>query len=91
MYIIAEIGSYFDSDKVRAKKLIVFATGTSTMSEINETIRAIRSLGNEDHILPQCITSYPSHFENVNIRAMKSMGEIFDVLTGYSEHPFVRQ
>ncbi len=67
-------------------KPIILSTGASTIAEIDEALRVIRSQGNNDIILLQCVTNYPSHFESANIRAMKAMREIFDVLVGYSDH-----
>lgn len=67
-------------------KPIILSTGASTVAEIDEALKAIRSEGNDEIILLQCVTNYPSHFEYVNILAMKAMGELFDVLVGYSDH-----
>ena len=67
-------------------KPIILSTGASTVAEIDEALKAIRSEGNNDIILLQCVTNYPSHFESANIRAMKAMGKLFDVLVGYSDH-----
>lgn len=70
----------------KKEKPIILSTGASTIAEIDEALKAIRSEGNDDIILLQCVTNYPSHFESANIRAMKAMGELFDVLVGYSDH-----
>jgi len=70
----------------KKEKPIILATGASTIAEVDEAIKAIRSEGNNDIILLQCVTNYPSHFEHSNIRAMKAMGELFDVIVGYSDH-----
>ena len=67
-------------------KPIILSSGASTVAEIDEAVKAIRSEGNNDLILLQCVTNYPSRFESANIRAMKTMGELFDVLVGYSDH-----
>ena len=67
-------------------KPIILSTGASTVAEIDEAVKAIRSEGNDEIILLQCVTNYPSHFEYANILAMKAMGELFDVLVGYSDH-----
>jgi sialic acid synthase SpsE len=67
-------------------KPIILSSGASTVAEIDEAVKAIRLEGNNDFILLQCVTNYPSHFEYSNIRAMKAMGELFDVLVGYSDH-----
>jgi len=65
---------------------IILSTGASTISEIDEALRTIRSEGTDEIILLQCVTNYPSNFESANIRAMKTMGELFDVPVGYSDH-----
>ncbi|VAW48805.1 N-acetylneuraminate synthase [hydrothermal vent metagenome] len=67
-------------------KPIILGTGASTIAEIDEVIRIIREEGNEDIIILQCVTNYPTSFESAHIRAMKTMGEMFDVLVGYSDH-----
>jgi len=67
-------------------KPIILSVGASTIAEIDEAVKAIRLEGNNDFILLQCVTNYPSHFESANIRAMKAMGELFDALVGYSDH-----
>lgn len=70
----------------KKRKPIILGTGASTISEVDEALKVIREEGNEDIILLQCVTNYPSHFESANARAMKAMGEMFDVLVGYSDH-----
>ncbi len=70
----------------KKKKPIILAAGASTLAEIDEAIAAIRETGNRNIILLQCVTNYPSHFEHANIRAMKAMGEMFNLPVGYSDH-----
>ena len=67
-------------------KPMILGTGASTIAEIDEAVRVIRDAGNTDLALLQCVTNYPSHYEYANIRAMKAMGETFDVPVGYSDH-----
>ncbi|MCR4337558.1 MAG: N-acetylneuraminate synthase family protein, partial [Candidatus Omnitrophica bacterium] len=67
-------------------KPIIIGVGSSTIAEIDEALRVIRAEGNNDIVLLQCVTNYPSSFESANIRAMKSLGKMFDVLVGYSDH-----
>jgi len=70
----------------RKGKPIILSTGASTIEEISEAVGVIRSTGNEEIILLQCVTNYPSHFESANIRTMEAMGKRFDILIGYSDH-----
>ncbi|MFC1991137.1 N-acetylneuraminate synthase family protein [Chloroflexota bacterium] len=67
-------------------KPIILATGASSLGEVEEAINAIRATGNEDIILLQCITNYPSPFKDANIRAMVTLKETFQVPVGYSDH-----
>jgi len=67
-------------------KPVILGTGSSTVAEIEEAVKTIRKAGNNDIVLLQCVTNYPSSFESANIRAMKAMGETFDTLVGYSDH-----
>lgn len=68
------------------QKPILLPTGASTLSDVDKAVRSIRSAGNNEIVLLQCVTNYPSGFESANIRAMKSMGEVFGTLVGYSDH-----
>lgn len=70
----------------RKQKPILLPTGASTLADVDKAINAIRSAGNNEIVLLQCVTNYPSGFESANIRAMKSMGEVFGTLVGYSDH-----
>jgi sialic acid synthase SpsE len=70
----------------RKGKPIILGCGASTISEIDEAIRTIRKAGNNNIILLQCITNYPSVFEDANVRAMAAMREAFGVNVGYSDH-----
>jgi len=65
---------------------LVVSTGMATWDEIDEAVRAIRSTGNENFVLLQCTTNYPSRLADTNLRAMVSMRERFDCNVGYSDH-----
>ena len=67
-------------------KPIILGTGASSLAEVAEAVDAIRSTGNDQLILLQCVTNYPSHFEHANIRAMKTMEYAFQCPVGYSDH-----
>lgn len=65
---------------------IVLSTGMATLAEIREAVDAIRATGNDQIVLLQCHTDYPSAVDTCNLRAMAQMGELFDCLIGYSDH-----
>jgi len=71
----------------RTGKPIILSTGMSTLDEVRESVAAIKEAGNDKLILLHAITSYPTHPENVNLRAMQTMMEAFpDLDVGYSDH-----
>ncbi len=66
---------------------IILSTGTSTIGEIEEAVDAIRDTGNEEIILLHCTLSYPTKPEDVNLRMMQTMQEVFsDIPVGLSDH-----
>ena len=71
-----------------AKKNIpmFLATGDATMSEIDEAIRTIEATGNNNLVLMQCITNYPSKIESANINVLKTYQTAFNIIIGYSDH-----
>ncbi len=67
-------------------KPILLGCGATNMAEIQEAVNVIRSTGNSDLILLQCIVNYPSPIEQANVRAMLSIGKAFQTIIGYSDH-----
>jgi N-acetylneuraminate synthase len=58
-----------------------------TLDEVRESVDAILAEGNDRLTLLHAITSYPTHPEHVNLRAMQTMMEAFpDLDVGYSDH-----
>ena len=70
----------------RYGKCMIVSTGMADMNEVREAVDAIRSTGNNDLVILQCNTDYPSRIEDVNIRAMLTMRDELKVRTGYSDH-----
>lgn len=68
------------------RKPIILGTGASTLGEVEDAVKAIRATGNEDIVLLQCVTNYPSPIEQANIRAMVTLSQAFQVVVGYSDH-----
>lgn len=65
---------------------ILVSTGMATWEEIDKAVRTIRSTGNNNFVLLQCTTNYPSEICDVNLNAMIAMRERYDCLVGYSDH-----
>ena len=67
-------------------KPVVMSTGMCSMAEIEDAVRVLRENGTEEIKLLHCNTEYPTPFEDVNLKAMKTMRDWFGLETGYSDH-----
>ena len=70
----------------RKHKLMIISTGMATMAQVFEAVEAIRSQGNDNIVVLQCTTNYPSKIDDTNLVAMNSMKEACRVRVGYSDH-----
>lgn len=80
--------TYLKFLKYISKKMkpVLLATGASTLKEITDAIRTIKSTGNNNIILLQSVTQYPSPIKDANILSMVSMKKKFGLNVGYSDH-----
>lgn len=62
---------------------IILSTGMSTIEQINH---AVEVLGTEDLILMHATSTYPSQLEELNLRAIPTLKERYQVPVGYSGH-----
>jgi N,N'-diacetyllegionaminate synthase len=70
----------------KKNKPIILSTGMSTMKEVGEAVNVLRGSGNDQIVILQCTTNYPSATEDANLHAMLAMQNAFNVLVGYSDH-----
>jgi N-acetylneuraminate synthase len=64
-------------------KPIILSTGMSTYAEIDH---AVEVLGKEDFVLMHSTSTYPAFYPELNLRAIPTMAERYDVPIGYSGH-----
>lgn len=67
-------------------KPVIMSTGMCDMNEIQTAIQVLRQFGTQDIKLLHCNTEYPTPFEDVNLRAMQTMRNKFELEVGYSDH-----
>lgn len=70
----------------RKGKPIILSTGMANLGEIEEALNVIYDEGEKDVILLHCAINYPARFENVNLAAMNTMAQAFQIPVGYSDH-----
>ena len=68
----------------RAKgRPIILSTGMSTLDEIDH---AVEVLGTDDLVLLHATSTYPSQYDELNLKAIPELRKRYGVLTGYSGH-----
>ena len=68
------------------KKPIFLATGASTIKEVSDAVKAIKSTGNHKIILMHSVTQYPSPIEQANLNVLQTLMKNFRLNVGYSDH-----
>lgn len=69
---------------------LIISTGMCTLSEVQQAIEVIKphygsSLKNKITLL-HCTSNYPAALGDVNLKAMRTLAEEFDLPVGYSDH-----
>lgn len=69
-------------------KPVILSTGMATLGEIEDAIHVLRTfdIKRKDITVLHCNTEYPTPMEDVNLKAMKTIGRAFGVAVGYSDH-----
>ena len=67
-------------------KPIIMSTGMCNMEEIEDAIGILKENGCGEITLLHCTTEYPAPIEDVNLKAMLTLKEKFNVNVGYSDH-----
>lgn len=68
-------------------KPIFLSTGASTIEEIEEAKRTIEEKGNKQIVIMHCVLSYPTDYEDANLRRISHLKKAFpENIIGYSDH-----
>jgi N-acetylneuraminate synthase len=67
-------------------KPVIMSTGAHELSEIEESVDALQDAGAEALALLQCVASYPTPLDDINVRVVKTLADRFEVPTGLSDH-----
>ena len=68
------------------KRPVILATGASTIQEVENAVKAIKSTGNQQIILLHSVTQYPSPIEDANLLVLEELRKKFQLNVGYSDH-----
>lgn len=67
---------------------VILSTGMATLDEIKEAFDVFINAGisKENITILHCNTEYPTPYEDVNLKAMLHIQEVFETRVGYSDH-----
>lgn len=66
---------------------VILSTGMSTLGDVEESVKELKEYGLLGKIIIlQCTSEYPVPFEDINLRAMKTMEAAFCCPVGFSDH-----
>jgi len=66
-----------------AGKPLLVSTGMSTLEDVE---RVVDTLGKEDLVLLHAVSTYPAEYEELNLRAIVTLKNQFNIPVGYSGH-----
>jgi N-acetylneuraminate synthase len=70
----------------RKRRPVILSTGMSTLGDVEDAVRVLRSAGVSQLTLLHCVTEYPAPYAEVNLRAMNTLKCAFNLPVGYSDH-----
>ncbi|MCM1307113.1 MAG: N-acetylneuraminate synthase [Butyrivibrio sp.] len=76
----------FLKEIARSGKPVILSTGMSTLGEVEKAVDILLDNGVEELELMHCTTDYPTALEDVNLRAMLTLRNAFNLPSGYSDH-----
>lgn len=74
------------SKVAKTGKPVIMSTGIATLSDIYSAVEACKAVGNNNIILLKCTSAYPSPFEEMNIKVIPHMMQMFNCPCGLSDH-----
>lgn len=67
-------------------KPIIMSTGMSTLSQICDAVDVIKENGDPQLVLLRCASAYPAMTDEMNLKTIQNMSELFHVPVGLSDH-----
>jgi N,N'-diacetyllegionaminate synthase len=69
-------------------KPVILSTGMASLGDIESALAVLEQggIGREHITVLHCNTEYPTPMADVNLRAMRNIGQAFEVAVGYSDH-----
>jgi N,N'-diacetyllegionaminate synthase len=76
----------FLAQLAQKKKPLIISTGMSTLDEVKAAVQTVKDQKNSQIALLHCVSNYPAAPSDINLRAIPTMQEAFQIPVGYSDH-----
>lgn len=70
----------------QTKKPIILSTGMASLGDIEDALGTLREISNVGIALLHCAINYPPNIEDLNLKAIKTLIQAFQVPVGFSDH-----
>ncbi len=70
----------------RTGKRVILSTGASSLQDVENALDVLAQAGSTDIVLLHCVTNYPPRWDEINLRAIVTLKETFDLPVGISDH-----
>jgi len=67
-------------------KPVILSTGMCTLEEVNNALQVLNTNNCGDITILHCTTEYPAPYKDVNLKAMHTLKQKFNLQVGYSDH-----
>lgn len=67
-------------------KPIILSTGMANLEDIEVALKAVKEGGSSQVALLHCAIAYPPKYEDINLRAIDTMKQAFQLPVGFSDH-----
>lgn len=88
-----KVASFENTDHPLLKKIaqtgkpVIMSTGVSSLTDIDEAVRVLKSNGCKELVLLKCTSTYPASPATCNLNTLPHMAQLFeDTLVGLSDH-----
>lgn len=81
------LNDYFLLQKAaKFKGTVILGVGGSSLDEVSFAIEMLNQLGQHDIFLMYGFQNYPTKYEDINLKKMIKLKELFDLPIGYADH-----
>jgi N-acetylneuraminate synthase len=70
----------------RQKRPMIISTGMASREEISDAVQTAQGNGAGELVLLHCVSVYPAHYEQANLRTIADLADSFGVVAGLSDH-----